>query len=107
MRRSFARDLPIHPVLRLFLLTFDPLRYVSAGRDAQSDFAVRVTIGSVDSIENCGLYMEARRREYDVAPCLHYCSGVSRVRIDNICEIHLIRITAHIHARIIPRSAGL
>jgi len=62
MRRSFARDLPMHPVLRLFLLTFDPLRYV---RDAQSDFAVRVTIG--DSIENCGLYWEARRCAYDVA----------------------------------------
>lgn len=30
MRRSFARDLPMHPVLRLFLLTFDPLRYASA-----------------------------------------------------------------------------
>lgn len=52
----------MHPVLRLFLLTFDPLRYVSA-IGTQSDFAVRVTIGSVDSIENCGLYWETRRCE--------------------------------------------
>lgn len=58
MRRSFARDLPMHPVLRLFLLTFDPLRYAGAIGDARgvSDLAARVTIGSVDSIENCGLY---------------------------------------------------
>jgi transcriptional regulator of met regulon len=58
----------MHPALRLFLLTFDPLLSLRAraNENAQSDFVVQVTIGSIplkiaDFFAGCATRRQARR----------------------------------------------